>query len=454
MYWFILLTTLILSSDTARVEGNIPFAESTVPSTGDVSFFVDRALFRISDSLSYLEVYYFLDLETLGEIERDGKRESDYLFTVKLEDLEGKKKPLVDSWTKKALKGALSQFVIDKFDLIVSPGRYRLTVEIEDKSTDAKGRAVMEFTVRRWEPSLTLSDIELAKSIRDSTGPSSFNKYALEVIPNPLGTVYPQKDTLYFYLEVYNLEPDSGAYIFTSAIYDAGGKLLRSTKPRVRKKRGSSVAIETGGIPLGGFEDGEYLLSVEVVDLSTSQRASASKPFRFVTRRIEREVPKELMDYLSFIDYVASPQELKAFKKLKDEREKKAFLTRFWKKRDPDPETPENEFLREFIERVKYADRNYSQGGRKGRYTDRGRIYIRYGPPDQVQKVTLVSHARDREEWTYFTRGRGSKGMKFIFVDIDGTGNYELVYSSIEEEPTRPDWKSYLKEWGLLGGEE
>ncbi len=452
MFWSILLTTLILSSDSSGAFIELPHSAEVVASKGDVAFYVDRALFRLSDSLSYVEVYYLLDLETLGERKEDSIREAEYMFSVELRDINGNKKPVKDSWLKKAIKGAKSQFVIDKFDLIVSPGDYEMKVAIEDKNSDAHGEAVLQFSVGRWPPDLVLSEIELAKSIKDSTSPNNFVKYGLEVIPNPLRTVYLERDTIYYFFEIYNLEPDTGNYIVTAAVYDANGNLIRSTRPKVKKKSRIPFAVETGGITLGDMEDGEYVLKVEVVDLSTAERASGSRSFRFVRERIHRGFPPELKEYAYFIDYIATPEELKKFKSLKDDRAKEEFLNIFWRKRDPIPLTPQNEFFAEFVERVKYADEHFSLGKRKGRYTDRGRIYIKYGPPDQIQKVALVSHARDREEWIYFTKGR--PGMKFIFVDIEGTGDYELVYSSIEEEPTRPDWKKYIKEWGLIGGEE
>ena len=75
----------------------------------------------------------------------------------------------------------------------------------------------------------------------------------------------------------------------------------------------------------------------------------------------------------------------------------------------------------------------------KGRYTDRGRIYIKYGEPDEIYKATWELGSKDREHWYYY-----SQKMEFVFVDIDGSGNFRLIYSSKEDEPTWPNWYKYI----------
>jgi GWxTD domain-containing protein len=144
-------------------------------------------------------------------------------------------------------------------------------------------------------------------------------------------------------------------------------------------------------------------------------------------------------DIISFIDYFASQKEMNTLKSLSGEG-KRVFLKRFWRRFDPDPETPQNEFLRDFIDRVKYADTEFSTAFKKGRYTDRGRIYIKYGPPDAIKKESVSWGKKDRERWTYYSQG----GLEFIFVDIEGTGDYRLVWTNAKDEPVDPNWRQYI----------
>jgi len=75
------------------------------------------------------------------------------------------------------------------------------------------------------------------------------------------------------------------------------------------------------------------------------------------------------------------PEEQRQLRRLRTTREAVDFIEQFWRRRDPDPNTPGNEFSRIFYERVEAADRLYSEGGTRGSLTDRGRALILLGPP-------------------------------------------------------------------------
>jgi GWxTD domain-containing protein len=75
------------------------------------------------------------------------------------------------------------------------------------------------------------------------------------------------------------------------------------------------------------------------------------------------------------------PDEQRKFRHLQTTREAVDFIEDFWRRRDPDPNTPGNEFSKTFYERVEAADRLYSEGGTRGSLTDRGRALILLGPP-------------------------------------------------------------------------
>jgi GWxTD domain-containing protein len=75
------------------------------------------------------------------------------------------------------------------------------------------------------------------------------------------------------------------------------------------------------------------------------------------------------------------PDELRQSRRLRTTREAVGFIEAFWKRRDPDPNTPGNEFSKVFYERVEAADRLYPEGGIRGSLTDRGRALILLGPP-------------------------------------------------------------------------
>ena len=84
------------------------------------------------------------------------------------------------------------------------------------------------------------------------------------------------------------------------------------------------------------------------------------------------------------VAYIITDAERAAFKKLATDEEREQFIEGFWRRRDPDPDTDENEYKEEYYERIAYANEHYASGI-PGWKTDRGRIYITFGKPDSVE---------------------------------------------------------------------
>ncbi len=101
--------------------------------------------------------------------------------------------------------------------------------------------------------------------------------------------------------------------------------------------------------------------------------------------------------------------------------EQKAFFTRFWKSRDPNPETETNELLEEYFTRVNFANREYSNYSDDGWLSDRGRILIKFGFPDDVERHPFEMDSVPYVIWRYYGLRR-----VFVFVDRSGFGDYRL----------------------------
>jgi len=123
---------------------------------------------------------------------------------------------------------------------------------------------------------------------------------------------------------------------------------------------------------------------------------------------------------------------------------KRDFLRMFWNKRDPTPGTERNEAEEAFNARIAFVNRKFSEGGTSptpGWRTDRGRIYLKYGPPDVNLNRRGVGRELPFQVWGYTS---GSTRRKYCFVDLTRFGNYSLVYSSDKSEPTRGDWRELI----------
>jgi GWxTD domain-containing protein len=137
------------------------------------------------------------------------------------------------------------------------------------------------------------------------------------------------------------------------------------------------------------------------------------------------------------VAYIITDSEKTAFLKLQTDTEREKFSELFWLRRDPTSGTVENEFKNEHYRRLGYAARFASSSGVPGWKTDRGRIYISFGPPDEIDShpsggtITAVSGtstlAYPFEDWTYrFIEGIG-KNVKMEFVDNGMNGEFHMT---------------------------
>ena len=124
--------------------------------------------------------------------------------------------------------------------------------------------------------------------------------------------------------------------------------------------------------------------------------------------------------------YIISDQEKRAFKRLQTDDECEQFVEQFWARRDPTPDTEENEFKDEHYRRIAYADEQFASSV-PGWKTDRGMIYIKYGPPDAVESHPAETSTYPAEDWTYRRINGLGSNVKIEFVDLTKTGDYHVT---------------------------
>jgi GWxTD domain-containing protein len=179
-------------------------------------------------------------------------------------------------------------------------------------------------------------------------------------------------------------------------------------------------------------------------------------------RNRKPELKKVYKDWLNEdVAYIITDEERKQFKKLVTDEEREQFIEAFWRRRDPDPDTDENEYKEQYYERVAYANEHYASGI-PGWKTDRGRIYIMFGKPDETEShPSGGSYQREMtegggststypfERWFYrYIEGVGS-GVEIEFVDPTGSGEYRIARS-----PEEKDALLYVPGAGLTLNEE
>jgi GWxTD domain-containing protein len=146
------------------------------------------------------------------------------------------------------------------------------------------------------------------------------------------------------------------------------------------------------------------------------------------------------------VRWIITDQEKSAFMQLSNDEERDQFIEAFWQRRDPTPDTEENEFKEEHYRRIAYANEHYA-AGIPGWKADRGRIYIVFGPPDEIEShPSGGSYERPMEEgggetstfpfetWRYrYLEGIGQEVI-IEFVDTCMCGDYHMTMDRSEKD--------------------
>ncbi|MET0753627.1 MAG: GWxTD domain-containing protein [Pyrinomonadaceae bacterium] len=164
-------------------------------------------------------------------------------------------------------------------------------------------------------------------------------------------------------------------------------------------------------------------------------------------RKVEKEKAEIYRNWVNKdVKYIITKDEQKAFKELKTDEERENFIENFWRRRDPNPDTEENEYREQYYERIAYANENFASGI-PGWMTDRGRIYITWGKPDSVESHPSGG-AYDRptyegggqtttypfETWFYRHLDDVGDGVEIEFVDPTGTGEFRIARNPYEKD--------------------
>lgn len=418
-------------------------------STGNLVFHLDVYQFQGQDNKTKLEVSYSIDLsqysipDTLNDsikfqikLEVKGSRIDNFLNLEKIKTV---------TFDPENGNGTGYLFVdLERFSL--KPDTVRLYFAISDTSNHKKGIVKYKFRVKKFTNDLSVSDIVFIKHIQRSQDQSPFTRQGVLMIPNPsrLYNITESNQFVFFYFQINNLssiKDQPSAYSFFYEIHDlAGNEVLTKNYESLPVSASNTSRVEK--IDLHDFSTGVYKFKAFVTDLKSAETVQIQKYFRVHSsiKTAELILPmteEDIEKYYDQIKYIASEVELKVFKSL-DPQGKQLFLLKFWEKRDPNPETPENEFMIEHFTKIDYCEEHFKDGIN----SDMGRIYVIYGPPLDIKRiVSTTEFTKPVEIWIYALEGHS----EFVFVDRLGGDQYVLVHSNHPDEYQNPGWESDLE---------
>jgi len=352
--------------------------------------------------------------------------------------------------------------LIGNLGYVIPPGKYLLSISTMDiadttKITTYKEHiTITKFPVNRY----SISDIQLAsRIITDSKNKNSiFYKNTMEVYPNPHDIYTESMPVLFFYSELYDVDTHltpGSELVLVQQLLDGYGNTLESKQKQVAQN--NSSIVEAGVFNLKKYPTGSYMLRLSLFEDSLNVGTASSKRFYLINSSVKQASQQtylgntdvkssefgiyseeECDEMFEVCEPIATSQDKDTYKRLKTLESKREFLFKFWKARDMEPDTPKNEFKEEYMDRVASVEARYKAFNRRGVKTDRGRIYLIYGEPDEVDFFPNDYNTKPYEIWRYNSI---EGGVEFVFGDITGYNDYELLHSTKRGELRDDNWR-------------
>lgn len=472
-----------------------------VQASGEIRFVVDGASF-LRGSAVLEEIHLLIPTRDLeyGPAEKGGGPEAEIRVRFRVRRWPTGE-PVLDKSLDARFPGAAAGADVPDLQVLtlsfeVPEGPYRLEVEVEDRKSRGfgffhlfgrdsnKGSATAYYLAKAYGRSgLGISDLLFAREIAEDRE-GTFAKGEWDVTPQPnrlYGILMPE---LSFYYEIYDhadrRDPGGEPYRVLHEVEDDGGAVVLREEQALSATGRGSLFRRTATLDLTGLPAGAYTLRATVESPERGESVVAEGPFHvawkaadFVARPSDEgddpawdfgdRVDDDLVEEMRML---LGQGELEHLKSLGHD-ERRTWVEEYWSDRDPTPDTEVNELREEHYRRIRVANTRFRSIRLKGIETDRGRVYIRYGDPDEIRTAfadqsfisgsrtfpgspsVIGEEGRERgginvgekqyEVWTYTERGRilgdrgkvaSGLGMRFVFVDVEGYGNFRLVESS------------------------
>ncbi|HRE42189.1 MAG TPA: GWxTD domain-containing protein [Ignavibacteria bacterium] len=428
----------------------------------------DYAVFKGAENKSILEIYYSVLQKTLSYKMNSQNNNFEAVASLNIYIKENTTNEIkynevysLPSSISDTNQANLNLNLVGQINLILNPGNYTLSIVVNDMNNTVNFDSVsMEIDVKNFGSSLNLSDIELSTAISKSQDKNSiFHKNTLEVIPNA-GALYGNNlNNLYYYAESYGLKSVNSPNLkLTETITDENNNTVYTNVKEIKVSGDSRV--EYGKINIDNLASKSYLLTLTIADSVKNISVTRSKKFWVYNPKIDAPVTDSPDKEFLVSEYAAMREELvnldfdltfflrtdnekKAFESLPGLNEKRKFMFEFWKRRDPNQNTLQNEFKQEYLKKILEANQLFKEPFKEGWKTDRGRIYVTYGKPEEIESFPYSNDKKSYEIWKY-EKLEGGAICAFMEITQSGSGIYELVHSTIRTELRNDDWENKL----------
>jgi GWxTD domain-containing protein len=303
-------------------------------------------------------------------------------------------------------------------EISLEAGTYQLLMRTIDLNTKKSAQTRLNIDIPNYyEESVAVSDIMLLESVEiDSLGNMLSYK---PILSNNFNV---KEGEVYLFFNIYSRKTDVDAHITYSFTGRSGKVDFDSVLTKAITENISTSLLK---IQKDIFKENSY--TIKITAEIEKKEAFSQKKITFYWSNVPGST-SDIDEALNQMVYILPADSLSYYLNAQLSV-KQDFFKRFWKERDPNPKTDKNELMDEYFSRINYANENYSSFGNKGWATDRGRILIKFGHPDDIERHPFELQTRPYVIWRYY-----SLRKLFVFEDYTGFGDYRLHPEYINEE--------------------
>ena len=427
--------------------------------------------FQNEDGQVYIETYFSF-LSTQINYEKVDENAFQGSILVELSIMSGEEITHLDKYLFKTpvISDTLNaQIFIDKQIYALSIGEYTLDLKLADtKSVVLPIHSSTQLSIDNKLNDISFSDFMVVESYTVSDGTSILNKSGYDLIPRFSEGAYFLDDSdtqLDFYIEWYNTDKDtttSNGYLLNYYIENEQSHTPLTGFNSIKRKTKDKQKAFLGGFNITELVSGNYNLVVALLDregrgvlqkrvffqrrnsstvMKPKDYASILSPSSFAH---QYKIIEQLAEHISSLLPIATQREWTyATNQLKNWNleQMKQFFHGFWYNRNPIE--PETEWLN-YLNGVKKANGLYSTINVKGFATDRGRVFLKYGPPNDIENSVYDKYTLPYQIWTYYKIDKQTNKI-FVFAENAlGTNDYELIHSTLQGEKYNKNWKNWI----------
>ncbi len=322
-------------------------------------------------------------------------------------------------------------YVLLRQTFYLSPGEYDADIQIADRgstrqSTISQGIEALPFTAddrRIGQPIPLKQNPELGENTYSVLSYSRSLPFAQDAV---IGIPVPEHYAATWSVRLARIDDEDSESVFDDTVQPEA--MLQRVEPdgrpgvvsdfQLRPREHAAGDLAVLKLPFARFDVGRYRLTV------TATTGAGADSVSIPVEILWRDMPFSMRDIEFAIDamrFILTDEEYKDMKR-GDERDMQKAFRRFWKQRDTTPDTEYNEMMAEYFRRVDQAYYKFQTlFERNGAQTDRGKVYVLFGPPENVHR-TMNRDEPMMEIWEY-----PSLGKTFRFVDRDSNGNFRLM---------------------------